>query len=501
MKIRKRVRLNTSFATKAISDRFPHFGATKIGDSGRHGNPHFSVFYTRFAAQSGYISFERRKCPIARRRIPLNRSTSGVRAPPAAFSSRRPCPRRADDPSGGRRSDGGKDAEGRVRNGRPTILPRPDGKRPVRPRIPARRQRSGAPKRSSVPQKRRTSLPADELRIARDIGSADDRLPVLARHAAERLPPRPAIPNTVFGTTRDDRRAGFCTIRKYRHFYTPESALFRSDRGAVRHRRGRISGRGSLGKEYRYAGHCRPTASYIGPAPTRLNVPASGGGGTSEAGRIGPDDNSAGSSPADRPVPHSQAEQTPLSASVTFRDTTDVPSVLSPNTGFRRQANGAPPSFAPSERKTSIREEGTAPPDTVSIRSGALPPSSPSARRFGLRFKQSGKNKSKPPAPYHRRLSRSRPSTHTRPRPVTSNGKQRKQGRPTNLLPPLPENLLFGENTKTVTIEKRLSEIRQTASFRSESGTTRNRTGDTRIFSPLLYQLSYGTININAYVS
>ena len=215
----------------------------------------------------------------ARRRIPLNRSTSGVRAPPAAFSSRRPCPRRADDPSGGRRSDGGKDAEGRVRNGRPTILPRPDGKRPVRPRIPARRQRSGAPKRSSVPQKRRTSLPADELRIARDIGSADDRLPVLARHAAERLPPRPAIPNTVFGTTRDDRRAGFCTIRKYRHFYTPESALFRSDRGAVRHRRGRISGRGSLGKEYRYAGHCRPTASYIGPAPTRLNVPASGGGG------------------------------------------------------------------------------------------------------------------------------------------------------------------------------------------------------------------------------
>ncbi len=27
------------------------------------------------------------------------------------------------------------------------------------------------------------------------------------------------------------------------------------------------------------------------------------------------------------------------------------------------------------------------------------------------------------------------------------------------------------------------------------SGTTRNRTGDTRIFSPLLYQLSYGTIS------
>ena len=27
-------------------------------------------------------------------------------------------------------------------------------------------------------------------------------------------------------------------------------------------------------------------------------------------------------------------------------------------------------------------------------------------------------------------------------------------------------------------------------------GATRNRTGDTRIFSPLLYQLSYGTIPI-----
>ena len=28
-------------------------------------------------------------------------------------------------------------------------------------------------------------------------------------------------------------------------------------------------------------------------------------------------------------------------------------------------------------------------------------------------------------------------------------------------------------------------------------GATRNRTGDTRIFSPLLYQLSYGTFNIS----
>ena len=30
-----------------------------------------------------------------------------------------------------------------------------------------------------------------------------------------------------------------------------------------------------------------------------------------------------------------------------------------------------------------------------------------------------------------------------------------------------------------------------------KSGATRNRTGDTRIFSPLLYQLSYGTITIS----
>ncbi len=32
-----------------------------------------------------------------------------------------------------------------------------------------------------------------------------------------------------------------------------------------------------------------------------------------------------------------------------------------------------------------------------------------------------------------------------------------------------------------------------------QSGATRNRTGDTRIFSPLLYQLSYGTIMLFAY--
>ena len=32
-------------------------------------------------------------------------------------------------------------------------------------------------------------------------------------------------------------------------------------------------------------------------------------------------------------------------------------------------------------------------------------------------------------------------------------------------------------------------------------GATRNRTGDTRIFSPLLYQLSYGTIDFSKSVA
>ena len=33
--------------------------------------------------------------------------------------------------------------------------------------------------------------------------------------------------------------------------------------------------------------------------------------------------------------------------------------------------------------------------------------------------------------------------------------------------------------------------------YRIDSGATRNRTGDTRIFSPLLYQLSYDTKIVN----
>lgn len=389
----------------------------------------------------------------ARRRIPLNRSTSGVRAPPAAFSSRRPCPQRADDPSGGRRSDGGKDAEGRVRNGRPTILPRPDGKRPVRPpRIPARRRRNGAPKRSSVTQKHRTSLPADELRIARDIGSADDRLPVLARHAAERLPPRrrSRIPSSGRHETTDGPgsaqsgniaifilRNRLCSVQiaarcGIGEVVSPEEALSGKSTGtpAIAARLPHTSAR------HRHVSTCRPPEGGL-PKPA-----------ASDRTTI----------PPVRPRPtvlyrtrrrsrHFCRRASPSATQRTFH-----PSYRRTRAFDDRQT--APPSFAPSERKSSIREEGTAPPDTVSIRSGALPPSSPSARRFGLRFKQSGKNKSKPPAPYHRRLSRSRPSMHTRPRPVTSNGKQRKQGRPTNLLPPLPENLLFGGKYENCTDRK-----------------------------------------------
>ena len=76
-----------------------------------------------------------------------------------------------------------------------------------------------------------------------------------------------------------------------------------------------------------------------------------------------------------------------------------------------------------------------------------------------------------------------------------------KQGSLTNYLPPPPRIAYSGKDAKTTATGKRPFDKLQTASFRSGSGTTRNRTGDTRIFSPLLYQLSYGTIDINAYVS
>lgn len=395
MKIRKRVRLNTSFATKAISDRFPHFGATKIGDSGRHGNPHFSVFYTRLATQSGRypLKDEDARPPAGESRSTGAHPASGHRQQHFPAEGRaleeRTIRQAAVAPTAGRMPKAASGTDGLPSSRGQT------GSALSAPRIPARRRRNGAPKRSSVPQKRRTSLPADELRIARDIGSADDRLPVLARHAAERLPPRrrSRIPSSGRHETTDGPgsaqsgniaifilRNRLCSVQiaarcGIGEVVSPEEALSGKSTGtpAIAARLPRTSAR------HRHVSTCRPPE------------------GTFEAVRIGPDDNSAGSPPTDRPVPHSQAGQTPLSASVTFRDTTDVPSVLSPNTGFRRQANGAPPSFAPSERKSSIREEGTAPPDTVSIKSGALPPSSPSARRFGLRFKQSEKtNRSRP---------------------------------------------------------------------------------------------------------
>lgn len=452
MKIRKRVRLNTSFATKAISDRFPHFGATKIGDSGRHDNPHFSVFYTRFAAQSGYISFERRKCPPAGE----SRSTG---AHPASGHRQQHFPaeghalkertirQAAVAPTAGRMPKAASETDGlpssRGQTGSALSAP---------PRIPARRRRNGAPKRSSVTQKHRTSLPADELRIARDIGSADDRLPVLARHAAERLPPRrrSRIPSSGRHETTDGPgsaqsgniaifilRNRLCSVQiaarcGIGEVVSPEEALSGKSTGtpAIAARLPHTSAR------HRHVSTCRPPEGGL-PKPA-----------ASDRTTI----------PPVRPRPtvlyrtrrrsrHFCRRASPSATQRTFH-----PSYRRTRAFDDRQT--APPSFAPSERKSSIREEGTAPPDTVSIRSGALPPSSPSARRFGLRFKQSGKNKSKPPAPYHRRLSRSRPSMHTRPRPVTSNGKQRKQGRPTNLLPPLPENLLFGGKYENCTDRK-----------------------------------------------
>ena len=47
------------------------------------------------------------------------------------------------------------------------------------------------------------------------------------------------------------------------------------------------------------------------------------------------------------------------------------------------------------------------------------------------------------------------------------------------------------ERAKALKTQKSRTSLKK---FGFLSGTTRNRTGDTRIFSPLLYQLSYGTI-------
>ena len=397
MKIRKRVRLNTSFATKAISDRFPHFGATKIGDSGRHGNPHFSVFYTRLATQSGRypLKDEDARPPAGESRSTGAHPASGQRQQhfPAEGHAleERTIRQAAVAPTAGRMPKAASETDGlpssRGQTGSALSAP---------PRIPARRRRNGAPKRSSVTQKHRTSLPADELRIARDIGSAGDRLPVLARHAAERLPPRrrSRIPSSGRHETTDGPgsaqsgniaifilRNRLCSVQiaarcGIGEVVSPEEALSGKSTGtpAIAARLPRTSAR------HRHVSTCRP------PEGGGLPKPAA-----SDRTTI----------PPVRPRPtvlyrtrrrsrHFCRRASPSATQRTFH-----PSYRRTRTFDNRQT--APPSFAPSERKSSIREEGTAPPDTVSIRSGALPPSSPSARRFGLRFKQSGKNKSKPP--------------------------------------------------------------------------------------------------------
>lgn len=341
------------------------------------------------------------------------------------------------------------------------------------PRIPARRRRNGAPKRSSVTQKHRTSLPADELRIARDIGSAGDRLPVLARHAAERLPPRrrSRIPSSGRHETTDGPgsaqsgniaifilRNRLCSVQiaarcGIGEVVSPEEALSGKSTGtpAIAARLPRTSAR------HRHVSTCRPPEGggdfrsrphrtgrqFRRFAPGRPSCTALAGGADTSVG--------------ERQLPQHNGRSIRLIAEHGLS-----------TTGKRRPR--------PSPRANeSRRSEKRALPHPTRFRSEAAH----SRRRLrppggsGSVSNRAEKTNRSRPAPYHRRLSRSRPSTHTRPRPVTSNGKQRKQGRPTNLLPPLPENLLFGENTKTVTIEKRLSEIRQTASFRSGSGTTR----------------------------
>ena len=54
--------------------------------------------------------------------------------------------------------------------------------------------------------------------------------------------------------------------------------------------------------------------------------------------------------------------------------------------------------------------------------------------------------------------------------------------------------LLFGMQTANKNPLKRLCFSGFPNLSFSKGGATRNRTGDTRIFSPLLYQLSYGTL-------
>lgn len=263
------------------------------------------------------------------------------------------------------------------------------------PRIPARRRRNGAPKRSSVPQKRRTSLPADELHIARDIGGG--RSPAGAR------PPRGR--ETSAPTSDPEYRLRGDTRRPTgRVLHNPEiSPFLYSGIGFVpfRSRRGAASERSYLRKRL-----SRERVPVRRPLPPDCPVHRPGTDTSQRAGlRRGlskPSASDRTTIPPVRPRPtvlyrtrrrgrHLCRRASPSATQRTFH-----PSYRRTR-AFDDRQTAPPPSFAPSERKSSIREEGTAPPDTVSIKSGALPPSSPSARRFGLRFKQSEKtNRSRP---------------------------------------------------------------------------------------------------------
>ncbi len=55
----------------------------------------------------------------------------------------------------------------------------------------------------------------------------------------------------------------------------------------------------------------------------------------------------------------------------------------------------------------------------------------------------------------------------------------------------IPIGFYLFQKKKSLNFEKNQGLI--LSCFLKKGGATRNRTGDTRIFSPLLYQLSYGT--------
>ena len=83
-----------------------------------------------------------------------------------------------------------------------------------------------------------------------------------------------------------------------------------------------------------------------------------------------------------------------------------------------------------------------------------------------------------------------RPLLHQQQKRVTQNcvtllrGATRNRTGDTRIFSPLLYQLSYGTN------------FCKSATVALSSGATRNRTGDTRIFSPLLYQLSYGTLLI-----